>query len=225
MEAASESLLEALAVFYHANVGRAAEIVLAGTQQNVMIDLADVYYSSRTFHNSEEFLKLALRMGKPQGYIWSNLGVLLVEQRRPDEAEQAFRQALAADPKYDQAWSNLGTLYRVTGRFVDAQAALAQAVQLSPQEAIDHAALGAVLRKLGRQDDAERAFARALALSQTESLYNQAYIAALCGDAELAYQRLEAALNDGDVSREWVRQDPDWEDYRVDVRYLRLISG
>lgn len=63
---------------------------------------------------------------------WFNLAFLLEADERLDEAETAFRQAVALDDKLDRAWYGLGlTLIRL-GRHDDAVKALERNTKLQP---------------------------------------------------------------------------------------------
>ena len=63
---------------------------------------------------------------------WFNLAFLLESAGRLDEAEGAFRQAIALDPKLDRAWYGLGlTLIRLH-RFDEAVEALERNTELQP---------------------------------------------------------------------------------------------
>ena len=63
---------------------------------------------------------------------WFNLAFLLEEAGRFDQAEPAFRRALALDPKLDRAWYGLGlTLIRLQ-RYDDAIVALKKNTELQP---------------------------------------------------------------------------------------------
>lgn len=63
---------------------------------------------------------------------WFNLAFLLEGASRLEEAEAAFRQALALDPKLDRGWYGLGlTLIRLH-RFDEAVAALKRNTELQP---------------------------------------------------------------------------------------------
>lgn len=63
---------------------------------------------------------------------WFNLGYLLESAARLDEAEGAFRRALALDPKLDRAWYGLGVTLIRLGRADDALAALERNTELQP---------------------------------------------------------------------------------------------
>lgn len=63
---------------------------------------------------------------------WFNLAYLLETTSRPEEAEHAFRRALALDPKLDRAWYGLGLALIRQHRFDDALAALKKNTELQP---------------------------------------------------------------------------------------------
>lgn len=92
---------------------------------------------------------------------WFNLAFLLEKRDRLDEAEGAFRRALALDDKLDRAWYGLGlTLIRL-GRFDDAVIALERNTQLQPMSPYGWYQLARV--HLDRQDpDAARRVIRHL---------------------------------------------------------------
>ncbi len=63
---------------------------------------------------------------------WFNLAYMLEHANRLDEAETAFRKAVALDPKLDRAWYGLGlTLIRLQ-RFDEAVPALKRNTELQP---------------------------------------------------------------------------------------------
>jgi tetratricopeptide (TPR) repeat protein len=62
------------------------------------------------------------------------LGVVLVEQKRPEEAEHEFRQALAMDPGSLGAHQHIARLYLSQKRDAEATAELRQAARLGPLE-------------------------------------------------------------------------------------------
>jgi tetratricopeptide (TPR) repeat protein len=63
---------------------------------------------------------------------WFNLAFLLEDAGRYDEAEPAFREALALDPKLDRAWYGLGLVLIRQGRHDEAVAALERNTKLQP---------------------------------------------------------------------------------------------
>jgi len=63
---------------------------------------------------------------------WFNLAFLLEEGGRIDEAEPAFRRALALDDRLDRAWYGLGLVLIRLGRLDEAVAALRRNTELQP---------------------------------------------------------------------------------------------
>jgi tetratricopeptide (TPR) repeat protein len=63
---------------------------------------------------------------------WFNLAFLLEAERRLEEAEVAFRQAVALDAKLDRAWYGLGLCLIRMQRFEEALSALKRNTELQP---------------------------------------------------------------------------------------------
>jgi tetratricopeptide (TPR) repeat protein len=63
---------------------------------------------------------------------WFNLAFLLEAEARFDDAEQAFRRALALDDKLDRAWYGLGLVLIRQQRLDEAVAALKRNTELQP---------------------------------------------------------------------------------------------
>ncbi len=85
---------------------------------------------------------------------------------RYDEAEAAYRQAIALDNKYARPWNNLGNLLRDhLGRYEEAKAAYQQAIVLDDKYALAWNNLGTMLQDHpGCYDEAEAAYRQAIAL-------------------------------------------------------------
>lgn len=88
----------------------------------------------------------ALEQDRTLFSTWNNMGVLLLEQGRRDEAVSAFEAAVAAKPDYATGWFNLGVAESssvgVSG-FVRSQGALGKAARLE-REYRDHARIPVV---------------------------------------------------------------------------------
>ena len=63
---------------------------------------------------------------------WFNLGYLLDDAQRLEEAEDAFRHAVALDPKLDRAWYGLGLVLIRQQRLAEAVAAFKRNTELQP---------------------------------------------------------------------------------------------
>jgi predicted O-linked N-acetylglucosamine transferase (SPINDLY family) len=94
--------------------------------------------------------------------VHSNLGILLHDRGRLEEAETSYRRALQLKPDYAQALSNLGRTLHDMGRLAEAEAGYRRALQLKPDYAEVHSNLGNTLHDLGRLDEAEASYRQAL---------------------------------------------------------------
>lgn len=63
---------------------------------------------------------------------WFNLGYLLEQDARTEDAIEAFRRAVALDPKLDRAWYGLGLALIRAGQAEEAAAALEHNTRLQP---------------------------------------------------------------------------------------------
>ena len=95
-----------------------------------------------------------------------NLGNLLKETGRVDEAIAAWRLAIKHRPDFATAYGNLGNALRGRGQREEAVANLRQAISLNPRSAIDHNNLGVALQEAGNLPEAVAAFRQAIALNR-----------------------------------------------------------
>jgi Tfp pilus assembly protein PilF len=100
-----------------------------------------------------------------------NLGISLVEQRRPAEALPSYYKVIELRPKYADAHNNLGIALRALGRLDDAIAAYRRAIELQPDFAKAYCNLGHVLRQKGRFEEALAALKRGHELGSREKAW------------------------------------------------------
>jgi len=92
------------------------------------------------------------------------LGNLLYQQGKPDQAEEQYRKALEHDPAHADALANLGCALRDLGRREEAVLTLCAALELKPRGGEIYSNLGNVLKDMGRLAEAEAACRAAVAL-------------------------------------------------------------
>ena len=80
---------------------------------------------------------------------WVNLGTIHYRQRRFQEAESCYQQAIAADAGYPLAEFNLGNLYDEQGRTPEAFEHYRKSLQLSPNYADAHFNLALLCERTG----------------------------------------------------------------------------
>ena len=87
-----------------------------------------------------------------------NLGCLLHDLKRMDEADAVYQQGLAACDDTSVLWFNLGVLREDTGRIAEAVAAYRSALDADPELADAHFNIARLYAAIGRSQDAVRAY-------------------------------------------------------------------
>jgi hypothetical protein len=101
---------------------------------------------------------------------------------------------------------------------------LEKLVEIEPDKGIYRSSLMAVLRNAGRDSEAKEQEEAARKLIENESEYNRACFESLCENTEEALALLKIAFEKGQSSKEWARQDPDFESLRDDPRFKELVG-
>jgi lipoprotein NlpI len=94
----------------------------------------------------------------------NNLGNVLSDQGKLDEALAHFRRALELKPDYAEAQSNLGNVLNEQGKPDEALACYHRALELKPDYADAYIGTGNVLKKRGKPDESLACYRRALEL-------------------------------------------------------------
>ena len=106
--------------------------------------------STRPWHGFEQALALAPDLAEAH----NNLGNVLKDQGKLDEAAAQFEQAVALKPDLAEAHNNLGNILREQGKLDQALARFEQALALKPDLAEAHNNLGNALKQQGKFDEA-----------------------------------------------------------------------
>lgn len=113
----------------------------------------------------EEGIARTIIATSPNSYLGqNNLGNLLVEQGRFEEAVQAYREAIRVKPNFAKTYVQLGNVLAAQGKLEEAEQAYRQAIQVRPDLPEPHNNLGNLLGSQGRTAEAEREFREALRL-------------------------------------------------------------
>jgi tetratricopeptide (TPR) repeat protein len=135
-----------------------------------------------------DIMRRAIRSGsaEPENLAWclADLGRMLLKTGVQDEAEQAFRQALATFPRYYPAMAGLGRVHAARGEFADAIRLLLAAQAKAPFP--EYAGLLAKLYRKTGKADLER---RQIALLDVADKLNRAA-------GETANRNLSLAMSD-----------------------------
>ena len=107
----------------------------------------------------------------PGPYI--DMGDLLLDQNRPEDAIASLRRALEIAPRNSKAHELLGKGYARLNQLALAQSELEAAIQLTPRIGSLYCMLGPIYRKRGLQNEAKAAFDRCSSLSNPSSQAEQ----------------------------------------------------
>lgn len=139
-------------------------------------------------------LRRALESAPGHAAAGNNLGLLLMAQRRWDEAESPLRAAHAAQP--GAALPNLASLLLATGRAAEAETLARQALAAEPGRADWLNLLGLALREQGRDEEAGLAWEQGLASvpDHRRLRQNLGYLQLARGDWAAGWAHHEARL-------------------------------
>ena len=114
-------------------------------------------------------LQNAAQSEDAEAFYWVNLGNLLKDLQRPQEAEEAYQRALAQTPGDALALYNLGHLYQLHGRWSEALAAFDLAVQHHADFVPAWQKLAAMELRANRREQALAAAERSVALAPDDA--------------------------------------------------------
>ena len=106
------------------------------------------------WRNSETLNRHIIALNPQARSAHLNLGILLYNQARYEEALNVARVAVEQRPDYSKTHAYLGAILNELGRFEEAEPHLRHAIALNPQEKNAHFNLGNVLYEQGRYEEA-----------------------------------------------------------------------
>ncbi len=126
----------------------------------------------------------------------NNLGTLLLQRGREEEAIVHFEKALEFEPDSTNARNNLGTALLQMGRAAEAVPHFLQALQIEPDNADAHNTLGCALLQMGSVNEAITHYEKALQIApgNADAYYNFGTALVQKGRADEAIPRFQKAL-------------------------------
>jgi tetratricopeptide (TPR) repeat protein len=127
----------------------------------------------------------------------NNIGLVLEEQGRPQEAIRHYFAALRIRPDYEEAHYNLGIALEKQGRVAQAVAHYSEALRINPLLVPAHNNLGLALEKQGRITEAISQYSEALRIDpdSAEAHNNLGVVLASQGDVDGAAYHYSKALH------------------------------
>ena len=127
----------------------------------------------------------------------NNLGNVLNEQGKPDEALACYHRALELKPDYPDAYIGIGNVVKERGKLDESLACYRRALALKPDCADAHVGLGVALYEQGNLAEARACYRRALELKPNHAVAH--------GDHSLL------SLLTGDFQRGWSEYHWRWK--------------
>ena len=141
----------------------------------------------------------------------NNLGNAYQDLQEWDQAEAAYRCALAVNPKDTYALNSLGSLYDDRERFQEAEEIYRQLIQIDPNYAFAYNNLAGICLELGRLDEAAEFYAQRIKLRPQDALnahVDLGIIEFVRGNEVEANTHFEAALDLWGTAWQWRLQTP-----------------
>ena len=149
-----------------------------------------------------------------------NLGVDRYYDGKLDEAISSSRAALALSPDFIGAWYNIASAQLALGK---PEAAL-ESMQKEPSELWRMIGLPMVFHALGKRAESDAALAALITEHAQNSAYNVAYVQAMRGNADLAFQWLDRAIANKDSGLSDLMVEPAFVSIHSDPRWLPLLE-
>jgi tetratricopeptide (TPR) repeat protein len=199
------------------------------------LELADIHHNLAVLYSkagkTEEAAaqyQCAIDLEPKSSESLSGLGEILAENGHPEEAISLFKRAIECEPEYGNLHAHVWLGFTLAGlnRLKEAVEEVKCAIKLQPEYRWAHAALASYYRRLGRDEDYRKQLqiARELPAQANEDDYTKACIEALCGNAKEATRLLKKALDEGQRTVEYARNDNDFESIRNDTDFKKLVE-
>jgi len=126
------------------------------------------FYLGNKFNESNDPSKAvkcyekAIEINPENSATHNNLGNLLDDLKRFEEAETEYRKAIEINPEYSEAHYNLGVLLQKRERFEEAETEYRKAIEINPEYSEAHYNLGNLLKKRERFEEAETEYRKAI---------------------------------------------------------------
>ena len=206
-------------------------VALDDTNVRGLTNLGSALLLAEEFEAAEPVFRRALDL-EPKGATYSNLGMLLYNLGRFDEAVEAHRNAVALEAQDYLTRSNLGDALWAAGKRVEALEVFSMAENLAldarsvnPNDPFILMDLAWIKTALDKHDEAEKLIARAMeAVPDDPYVY---YIHGLMlnrrGDSDAALGALQTAIELG-YSAKLLSVDPNLASLRDDARFEDVIG-
>ncbi len=128
-------------------------------------DFAEMCRQGRMLAEGEQAARRALALDPNFGGAWNNLGIILQEELKLDEAKVCLERALALEPNNPETLNNLANTFKRLGLAAEAETRWNAALAINPNYAEVYSNLANLLNDQGEYERAETMARRAIELS------------------------------------------------------------
>jgi tetratricopeptide (TPR) repeat protein len=161
-----------------------------------LIQAAQAASGNRNFVVAEQLLRRALEKEPKHKTLRRNLGFVLAEQRKYNEAIEVLKEQTKINPYEDYAYSLLGRVYWQQQDYANAEKSFRQQIEVTPLDQYAHASLGQMLVEWRKYKEAVPELEQAISLTPEEELLHvslgRAYLN--LGENEKSIKAFEEAL-------------------------------
>lgn len=173
--------LEGLGELHKALTMYERALKLDPTDPEIYLNLGLVAWKLRMFEGAEKFFRLYSDMRPDHHSGYNNLGGVLRDQGRYDDAIETLRGAIHRMPEQAELWNTLGTVAVEQGSIAESRAFYAEALRLSPRMARAYHNIAYAVSHTGPLDEALCHYDKAIKLTRgTNDLLEMRHGRALC---------------------------------------------
>jgi adenylate cyclase len=195
--------------------------------------LATVYVHQKRFNEAKRSFESIIRERPDfyEAFLW--LGMVFDRTGEHDAAISCFVRASELKPYSEEPWVHLDMVYREMGNYASSDAARRKSLEigirkleLNPDDTITRSRVANAYARLGEREKALAEVGKIRKSDPTDSHahYNAACTLAALGEKSEMLQCLKLAFEGGKVFHGSITNDPDFNEYREDEDFRRLVG-
>lgn len=161
-----------------------------------LIQASEVAVRNSNYPVAEQLLKRVIEKEPKHKTVRRDLGMVLAQQRKFDEAITVLREQTKINPFEDYAYNMLGRVYWQKQDYANAEEAFRKQIEITPLDQIAHSSLGEILVETRKYKEAIPELERALTLTPDNEMLHvnigRAYLAT--GETKKAGEAFDEAL-------------------------------
>ena len=195
--------------------------------------LGTVYFHQNRYLDARRIFESLVQTNNNfyEGFLW--LGIIYDLTGEYDEALRCYRRASELKPYSEEAWTRIDMTFRRKGDQQSSddvarteQLIADQRLALNPDDIVTRSRVAIRYARFG---DRENALAEVRKIQEADAkdghaLYNAACAMSFLREKAEMLRCLRVALEGGQLFRVWVKKDPDFDAYRQDPDFQRLIQ-